>query len=67
MCYNSEKRFMNQQLFDSVLLTQSQSGEGGAGKKSDDVLLEIAKDILSKVSTHWAWKCGRPSDQHVEN
>ncbi|RMX38335.1 hypothetical protein pdam_00005508 [Pocillopora damicornis] len=37
------------QLFDSVLLTQSQSGEGGAGKKSDDVLLEIAKDILSKL------------------
>ena len=36
-------------LFDSVLLTQSQSGGGGAGKKSDDTLLEIAKDILSKV------------------
>ena len=33
-----------------MLLTQSQSGGGGAGKKSDDTLLEIAKDILSKVS-----------------
>ena len=38
------------QLFDSVLLTQSQSGGGGAGKKTDDTLLEIAKDILSKVN-----------------
>ncbi|XP_015752501.1 PREDICTED: dynein heavy chain 12, axonemal-like [Acropora digitifera] len=37
------------ELFDSVLLTQSQSGGGGAGKKSDDTLLEIAKDILSKL------------------
>lgn len=41
------------QLFDSVLLTQSQSGEGGAGKKSDDILLEIAKDILSKLPKNY--------------
>ena len=34
-----------------MLLTQSQSGSGGAGKRSDDTLLEIAKDILSKVNT----------------
>ena len=37
------------QLFDSVLQTQSQGVGGGAGKKTDDTLLEIAKDILSKV------------------
>jgi len=36
-------------LFDSVLLTQAQGGGGGAGKKTEDALLEIAKDILSKV------------------
>jgi len=41
------------QLFDSVLLTQSQSGGGGAGKKSDDTLLEIAKDILSKLPKNY--------------
>ncbi len=39
------------QLFDSVLLTQSQKSSGGGGKKGDDALLEIAKDILSKVSS----------------
>ena len=37
------------QLFDSVLLTQSQSGGGGGGKKTDDVLEEIAADVLTKV------------------
>ena len=37
------------QLFDSVLLTQSQGGGGGAGKKTEEALLEIATDILSKV------------------
>ena len=38
------------QLFDSVLLTQSQSGgAGGGGKKTDDVLEEIAADVLTKV------------------
>ena len=38
------------QLFNSVLLTQSQKSSGGGGKKGDETLLEIAKDILSKVS-----------------
>ena len=38
------------QFFYSVLLTQSQKSSGGGGKKGDDALLEIAKDILSKVS-----------------
>ena len=37
------------QLFDSVLLTQSQSAGGGGSKKTDDVLEEIAADVLSKV------------------
>ena len=37
------------QLFDSVLLTQSQSAGGGGGKKTDDVLEEIAADVLTKV------------------
>eukprot|EP00800_Vazella_pourtalesii_P007117 TRINITY_DN1940_c0_g2_i1.p1 TRINITY_DN1940_c0_g2~~TRINITY_DN1940_c0_g2_i1.p1 ORF type:complete len:619 (+),score=167.30 TRINITY_DN1940_c0_g2_i1:94-1857(+) len=37
-------------LFDSVLLTQTQTtGGGGGGKKSDDTLNEIATDILSKM------------------
>jgi hypothetical protein len=36
-------------LFDSVLLTQAQGAGGGAGKKTEETLLEIAKDILSKV------------------
>ena len=35
-------------LFDSILLTQS-GGKGGAGKKTEDTLNEIASDILSKV------------------
>ena len=37
-------------MFDSVLLTQSQKSVGGSGKKMEDVLDEIAGDILSKVS-----------------
>ena len=36
-------------LFDSILLTQSGRGKGGAGKKTEDTLNEIASDILSKV------------------
>jgi len=36
-------------LFDSVLLTQSQGHGGGSGKRTDDTLLEIASDILSKL------------------
>lgn len=37
------------ELFDSVLLTQGGKGGGGGGKKTDDVLYDIAQDILSKV------------------
>ncbi len=37
------------QLFDSILLTQSQKGGGGSGKTTEDTLKEIATDILSKV------------------
>jgi dynein heavy chain len=36
------------QLFDNVLLTQG-GGEGGSAGKSDDALLKITADILSKV------------------
>lgn len=36
-------------LFDNVLLTLG-GGEGGTSSKSDDKLLAIAQDILSKVS-----------------
>ena len=35
-------------FFDSILLTQSQRA-GGAGGKTEDILKEIATDILSKV------------------
>ena len=44
------------QLFDSILLTQSQKGGGGSGKKTEDTLNEIAADILSKVHT-WELVC----------
>ncbi len=37
------------QLFDSILLTQSQKGGGGSAKATEDALKEIASDILSKV------------------
>ncbi|XP_071816044.1 dynein axonemal heavy chain 12-like isoform X3 [Apostichopus japonicus] len=37
------------ELFDSVLLTQGGKGGGGGGKKTDDVLYDIAQDILSKL------------------
>lgn len=37
-------------LFDSILLTQKGHSGGGAGKKTDDTLTEIASDILFKVS-----------------
>ena len=36
-------------LFDNVLLTQG-GGAGGGGGKSDEALLKITADILSKVS-----------------
>ena len=35
-------------LFDNVLLTQGRS-EGGGGGKSDDVLYQVANNILVKV------------------
>ncbi|CAB3984933.1 dynein heavy chain 12, axonemal-like, partial [Paramuricea clavata] len=41
------------QLFNSVLLTQSQKSSGGGGKKGDEALLEIAKDILSKLPNNY--------------
>ncbi|XP_070559445.1 dynein axonemal heavy chain 12-like isoform X2 [Ptychodera flava] len=40
------------QLFNNVLLTQGSRG-GGASGKSDDTLLEIAKDILSKLPKNY--------------
>ena len=36
-------------LFDSVLVTQSQTSGGGSGKTTEETLNEIASDILSKV------------------
>ena len=43
-------------MFDSVLLTQSQKSVGGSGKKMEDVLDEIAGDILSKVHISTSYK-----------
>ena len=40
------------QLFDNVLLTQG-GGEGGPSGKSDEALLKITADILSKVSINY--------------
>jgi len=37
-------------LFDSVLVTQSQSSAGSSGKTTEEALKEITNDILSKVS-----------------
>jgi len=36
-------------LFDSILLTQTQRGGGGSGKKTEDTLNDIASDVLTKV------------------
>ena len=37
------------ELFDSVLLTQTQQSGGGSGKKTEEALMEITTDILGKV------------------
>lgn len=37
------------ELFDSILITQSQHSASSSGKKTEDTLNEIATDILSKV------------------
>jgi len=37
-------------LFDSVLVTQSQSSAGSSGKTTEEALKEITNDILSKVT-----------------
>ncbi|XP_072334730.1 dynein axonemal heavy chain 7 [Scyliorhinus torazame] len=37
-----------QNLFDSILLTQSRA-TGGAGKSTDDIVFEVSTDILSRV------------------
>ena len=39
------------ELFDSILITQSQHSGSSSGKKVEDSLNEIATDILSKVWT----------------
>ncbi|XP_033102995.1 dynein heavy chain 12, axonemal-like isoform X1 [Anneissia japonica] len=40
-------------LFDSLLLTQGRAGGGGGSKTTDEVLSEIAKDILSKLPANY--------------
>ncbi|GCC28735.1 hypothetical protein chiPu_0007169 [Chiloscyllium punctatum] len=37
-----------QNLFDSILLTQSRA-TGGAGKSTDDIVFEVSTDILSRI------------------
>ena len=41
------------ELFDSILITQSQHSAGSSGKKVEETLNEIATDILSKVWGVW--------------
>ena len=39
-------------LFDSVLVTQSQTSAGSSGKTTEEALSEITSDILSKVQCY---------------
>ena len=39
-------------LFDSVLVTQSQTSGGSSGKTTEEALNEITSDILSKVQCY---------------
>lgn len=39
-------------LFDSLILTQGGGSKGGGGSGGDTTLLDIANDILSKVTHH---------------
>ena len=43
-------------LFDSVLVTQSQTSGGSSGKTTEEALSEITSDILSKVRCYWYYK-----------
>ena len=45
------------ELFDSILITQSQHSASSSGKKTEDTLNEIATDILSKVRGIWMITC----------
>lgn len=46
----SKELLETRELFDSVLLTQSQKGGGSSGKGAEENLMEIAADVLGKVS-----------------
>lgn len=39
-------------LFDSLILTQGGGSKGGGGSGGDTTLLDIANDILTKVTHH---------------
>ena len=41
------------QLFNSVLLTLSNTGGAGGGKSSDETVLEVARDMLSKCPANF--------------
>ena len=45
----SKERQETRELLDSVLLTQARGSSASGGKKADDVMSEIATDILSKL------------------
>ncbi|KAJ3086325.1 Dynein heavy chain 7, axonemal, partial [Quaeritorhiza haematococci] len=38
-------------IFDSILKTQAKSGGGGAGKSTDEIVTEVATDILARIPT----------------